>query len=483
MARYRMDLILLQREYDHLQRQYQQQNTTHIQLQANYCTVQQQYTHLQYQYNLLQYQHHQSIVFTRQLRKFYYRILHKVLCSGTATTTTSSSTNTTSSPSSTTTTNRCNEHFHTLIGNCSFGAPNLQQLCDIDQYMLDCGLLYNANEIGNDIKTLEMTSTTTTTALDPTKWHHEIERIETIVASDLEPSPFTVPPSPIQNVTVLDLIPPKSTSAVKFVPDESNELVEVRQKYFQTPGGKCITKQEESMESELHKSYELSFQLHQALVKEQLHVDTLMGTITSDKIEKVFDMMRYQQEIQRYQKIIKDKEYDMKAIIYKMNEIHMISQMYQKQILDQKAYIQQIEQQYQTVQQSFETSTIQYATQIQQLQQSYVTAQEQLNILIRPIWQYHYSSCTTTSSGTTNHAVLSNGNMKTSSEPLPMPCRFIIPFRPYPIDDLNIDIADGENEQVQTDIIMSLQKCMERVMQSCPDNDNEVKQSCWYTDR
>lgn len=35
MERYRMDLILLQREYE-------QQNTTHIQLQANYCTVQQQ---------------------------------------------------------------------------------------------------------------------------------------------------------------------------------------------------------------------------------------------------------------------------------------------------------------------------------------------------------------------------------------------------------------------------------------------------------
>ena len=111
-----------------------------------------------------------------------------------------------------------------------------------------------------------------------------------------------------------------------------------------------------------HQSIVLSFQLHQALVKEQLHLWEPSPVI---KLKKVYDMMRYQQEIQRYQKI-KDKEYDMRAIIYKINEIYMISQMYQKQILDQKANIQQIEQQYQTVQQSFETSTIQYATQIQQ---------------------------------------------------------------------------------------------------------------------
>ncbi len=459
IERLRTDLLLLQREFQASQREYRTQNTNYIQLQANYATLQQQYSQLQYQYNILQYQHHQSIIFTRQLRKFYYRILHKVLCTGTATAMTSSST------SGSTTTNRCNDHFHTLIENCSFGAPDLRRLCDIDQYMLDCGLLNHTNEVGQDIKTIE---TTTSDETRMKQCQQEVEHIQAIIdAEPQEPTP--------NNAILLELQPPKSSSIVTFVSDESIEQIEVRQKYFQTPGGKCITKQEEVMEVELHKSYEMTFQLHQALVKEQLHVDTLMGTITNDKIEKVFDMMRYQQEIQRYQKIIKDKDYDMKAIIYKMNEIHMISQMYQKQIQEQKTYIQQVEQQYQNTQQLYETSTKQYSSQVQQLHQSYNTVQEQLNVLTRPVWQYRPSQHTLTS------------DSATPPMSIPIPCRFILPFRPGNTDNkVDIDTDDNyDKERYQNEIVLNLQEWMDRVMLSSTatsipsdDNENDARLQC-----
>ena len=464
IERLRTDLLLLQREFQTLQREYRAQNTNYIQLQANYTTLQQQHSHLQYQYNILQYQHHQSIIFTRQLRKFYYRILHKVLCTGTATAVTSSTTSG-STTSGSTTMNRCNDHFHTLIENCSFGAPDLRKLCDIDQYMLDCGLLNHTNEVGHDIKTVETTASEETRMMQCQK---EVERIQSIV--DAEPQK----PTP-NNAILLELQPPKSSSIATFVSGESIEQIEVRQKYFQTPGGKCITKQEEVMEVELHKSYEMTFQLHQALVKEQLHVDTLMGTISNDKIEKVFDMMRYQQEIQRYQKIIKDKDYDMKAIIYKMNEIHMISQMYQKQIQEHKTYIQQIEQQYQNTQKLYESSTRQYSSQVQQLHQSYNTVQEQLNVLTRPVWQYDPSQ----------HALTSGSTTPPMS--IPIPCRFILPFRPDNTDNkVNINMNDNDDkERYQNEIVLNLQDWMDRVMLSSKatsipsdDSENDTRLQC-----
>jgi hypothetical protein len=72
----------------------------------------------------------------------------------------------------------------------------------------------------------------------------------------------------------------RSCDGTEAVQPRRQQQQQSQPKHFQTIAYGCIILQVQHLEKELQQSYDINHQLHQALVKEQWHVDTLSDTIT-----------------------------------------------------------------------------------------------------------------------------------------------------------------------------------------------------------
>jgi predicted nucleic acid-binding Zn-ribbon protein len=221
----------------------------------------------------------EAVVFLRQLRRFYYRLLRKMAAEGTGDV----------------------GHILSQIP----GAPDLTQLVDIDHAMIESGLL-EQDEVGGDVSTTYrpsrsalLRSTSASEKAVARSGHGEFLDVNqrTTVISDAAPPPISI-----------------------VRRRESPLVVEARQRLYGTPSGKYIAMRETVLEEEILELSERCVQLRNQLEEEKSNVEALTGRTG---VGGAFDRMRAANETRALKEQLEKKDNDLNAVIWKMNELHL----------------------------------------------------------------------------------------------------------------------------------------------------------------
>lgn len=236
----------------------------------------------------------EAVVFLRQYRKFYSRLLHQQAAKGSGT-----------------------------VNDIIFGAPgappDLDQLVDLDQFMVECGLL-EVDEVGLDT---------------PTKVNRPSQDAflrSTELAAQAEAS--VIEKVPIANPS------PAGLAAHSFplsigTRHESGDATEARQKLFQTPSGQYIELREAQLEKEIQELTACCHKLESQLKDERDVTSALNGGNASSGTSDA--------ELLGLKKALERREKDINAVIWKMNELHIAGKAFREKAESLQPHIASIE--------------------------------------------------------------------------------------------------------------------------------------------
>jgi len=112
-----------------------------------------------------------------------------------------------------------------------------------------------------------------------------------------------------------------------------------RQKALGTPAGRLIAAQEKELEGDLKDLTERCIELQIALNEEQANVDALTnrsGSATLSKKRLAQEAIQLRQQVDR-------KTHDLQAIIWKMNELHLINKTYNDKMASREQHVSYLE--------------------------------------------------------------------------------------------------------------------------------------------
>jgi len=218
----------------------------------------------------------EAVVFLRQFRRFYFRLLKQNEAQG-------------------------NGDVDSVIRGIP-GAPDLSQLVDLDRLMVESGLL-EENEIGVDaaIKKIRPSQAAMKKSSD------QAEQEQSKVNEDNE---GTSGSSDVGLLTKGALI-----SVVKRL--EDGELTEARQRLYETPSGRCIDMREQALERDLLQLSNKCAELQTQIREEKDKVAAVQGGFLGANKAKAAE------EIASLKALLQRKDKDLKAVIWKMNEMHL----------------------------------------------------------------------------------------------------------------------------------------------------------------
>lgn len=313
-----------------------------------------------------QYRESEAVVFLRQLRRFYYRLLKKTATDGTG-----------DIPD---------------ISKRIPGAPDLVQLVDIDHLMMESGLL-EKSDMGGDVS---VDCRPSREALD-----RSTAQAELAAAKALKMETDAGRCVAVDEADRIEYVPPPPVSIVTR--RESADKVEARQKLYQTPSGLCVTMREKMLEEELLQLSEINGQLRTRLDEEKANVEALVG---KNGVAVAYDKVRAAQETRQLKEQLARKNNDLKAVIWKMNELHMIGKMLQTQSQNREQHVGYLEENLEGARNQNGVSLAERQADERRSRDEIRTLQHLVESMSVPVW--HLS--------------------KAARDQVPMPCRLVVPF-------------------------------------------------------
>jgi hypothetical protein len=307
-----------------------------------------------------QFRESEAIVLLRQLRKFYMRILER----------TASSSSSESSASA-----------------WIPGAPDSTQLVDLDHVLVQAGLLEPA-EVGKDA--VRGNPPPSAAALEQCR--QNIIQIQ----QQQQQSAF-----------------PNSSSSIPITTareseQEHPENIEARQRIYRTPAGQYMEMRERILSEELVMLSEQNRRLTEQLNEERANVEAL--TISHNNPGGVlFDKMRAAQELRRCKAEVERKECDLKAVIWKMNELSMVSKTLGNQNAELIRHARSLEHRMTELLEKTHLERIEHETRRVQLCEEIRALQTKIQKFTSPTWHFAADK---------DHIHI------------PMRCRLIVPFVP-----------------------------------------------------
>jgi hypothetical protein len=406
----RADMSIVQSQYSLLQQKESQLQAELLKKKNDFLALQQRKLDVDYQLRISQFRENEAVVFLRQMRRFYFRLLQKIALEA--------SSNVTAKKKTTT-----NDHLRSLLERIP-GAPDSVQLMDFDQLMMESGLL-ESSEIGEDINSLELpVSAMQRSAQQMDLMTEQQTKLELDPVNSVEHNAIAAVPLALSSAPAASVVSTTSQDTTYRHPNrERPETVEARQKLYQTPAGRCIALREKLLEEELLQMTELNHQLRQCLIKEQCSVEALTDKLG---IEVAFDRMRDAQEVRRAHDSVERNNNDLKAVIWKMNELHMVGKTLSTQLQHRDQHILYLEEKLISLQNQNDTLLMSHQATEHQMRNELQATQTQLSALTMPPW--HLSD-----------AVQAN---------VPMPSRILVPFHSRSNEELtNDDLTVTDLEQ------------------------------------
>jgi hypothetical protein len=301
-----------------------------------------------------QFRENEAVVFLRQFRQFYFRLLSKTAASGSG-------------------------DADAIMSRIP-GAPDLTQLVDIDQLMTESGLL-EANEVGRDAgykgyrPSPAALSQSTTAAVQASETAVKLEN--DAVVNDSE------------NGQAIEI--PKATDSVSTKRHETGESIEARQKLYQTPGGRLISMREKVLEEELLQLSEKCIRLQNMVDEEKVNVEALTGRTG---VAAAFDKMRNAQEIRGLKEQLDCRANDLQAIIWKMNENHVVIKNFHDKVTTREQHVAYLEENLTDLQNKNGILIADGQENEKKLRDDIATLQRNLKGVTVPVW--HFSETTLT---------------------------------------------------------------------------------------
>jgi hypothetical protein len=339
-----------------------------------------------------QFRENEAIVFLRQIRRFYYRLLKKMVAEASG-------------------------DFEQVVLQIP-GAPDLTQLADIDQSMFESGLL-EEDEIGRDVSVnCRPSSDALTRSTSATQKMIEAAKHDNVTYE-----------SPTNASSVVDGFP----SFPKFVVEreEKPEAIEARQRLYSTPSGRYIAMREKMLEEELLTLSERCIQLQNKLEDEKANVEALTER---GGMAGAFDRMRAASEAKALKDLLDKKDNDIKVLIWKMNELHMMSKTLKTESANKDRHISYLAENFEKLQNKHKLLAEEEMQREKKLREDIKTLQTQIESVTIPVW--HLSE----------HSV----------SQIPSHCRMVAPFssRKESIQDPERRSSTGEiGEWVKMDLL------------------------------
>lgn len=260
-----------------------------------------------------QFREYESTVFLRQFRRFYRRLLRNKAHQGTG---------------------RTSEVIERVPG-----VPDLNDLIDVDSLLLEAGLI-EESELHDDTATgayrpsaqaLGRSTDATNKAWKEAAFHGKVDELESFDRCSLEG--HRLAPG---SISVNDAHGGADAGAGASAAPHGQSISN-RQQLLGTPAGRLTTMRERELERDLLRATERCIELQVALNEEKANVDILTnraGNLNKKKFA--------QESIQLKQQLDK-KTHDLQAIIWKMNELHLINKTYNEKMSNREQHVTYLE--------------------------------------------------------------------------------------------------------------------------------------------
>jgi Kinesin motor domain len=219
MAQLRSDVAILREENQALRTTCAQQEADYAVAQREAATMKQRVVELEHRLRVSSFREQESIVFCRQFRRFYLRLLKQTAMAGNGT-------------------------IRDIASKIP-GATDLSRLVDIDHLMFDSGLL-EEHEVGNDAgsKSYRPSAASLSRSSDAAN--------AVATKAEAENSSTALQDDPTSDSSQREILTEPSETGKSIITRElTGEQVEARQKLYQTPAGTCIELREAYLEAEI----------------------------------------------------------------------------------------------------------------------------------------------------------------------------------------------------------------------------------------
>ena len=390
------DLVLLQTQNADLETETARQRQQIATLQHELATAQQRHEQTAHYWQVAQFREREAVTYFRQMRRFYYRLLKQTAAAdGTA---------------------------KSVVP----GAVNLSQLRDLDRFLLESGLLEESEAVGGDVS-VEYSGSPSRAALERSRGALQAASAREPQSSSTDdvfvdqPSlpvpypPFEAslhkipPPVPHEAYSlplptddddgttaigkqevvasvVVDIKQAAPPESIVNRDRENPEQIEARQRLYQTPAGRFVAMREHVLEQELLQLSALNARLRQELDEAKTNVAALARSETNGGVAAAFDKMRVAQEPRHLKEQLERKTNDLKAVIWKMNELHMVGQNLKSQSQHREQHLGYLEEHLAAAREQNAVSLAERQTVEQRLHAEIESLQQQIENASTPIW-------------------------------------------------------------------------------------------------
>lgn len=292
-----------------------------------------------------QFREYEATVFLRQFRRFYRRLLKNKAHQGTG---------------------RTSEVIENVPG-----VPDLNDLIDVDSLLLEAGLI-EESELHDDTATgaYRPSAEALGRSIDATNksWKEAAlqGKVDELVSFDRS----VLEGQNAVGAGGADALTPHGLS------------VSHRQQLLDTPAGRLTTMRERELERDLLRATEKCIDLQVALNEEKSNVDVLTNRAGNK------DKKRLAQESIQFKQQLEKKTHDLQAIIWKMNELHLINKTYNEKMSNREQHVTYLEENLVELQSSNRNMTLER----QETEGDLRAELDNLNVLVNamtvPLWQF-----------------------------------------------------------------------------------------------
>lgn len=315
-----------------------------------------------------QFREYEATVFLRQFRRFYRRLLRNKAAQGTGGTS-------------------------DVIEKVP-GVPDLNDLIDVDSLLLESGLI-EESELHDDTHTgayrpsAAALGRSTDASSKAWKEAANLGKVEELTALDRLSFENRKRPSSSQHGSNASAETSEGAASMDGADAGAGsskmpfgQTITNRQQFLGTPAGRLTTMRERELERDLLRATERCIELQVALNEEKANVDILTnraGNLNKKKFA--------QESIQLKQQLDK-KTHDLQAIIWKMNELHLINKTYNEKMSNREQHVTYLEENLVELQSSNRNMIMERQEAEDKLREELESLKVLVDAMTIPLWQF-----------------------------------------------------------------------------------------------
>eukprot|EP00956_Cyclotella_meneghiniana_P001640 scaffold1805_cov69-Cyclotella_meneghiniana.AAC.3 len=312
-----------------------------------------------------QFREYEATVFLRQFRRFYRRLLRNKAAQGTGGTS-------------------------DVIEKVP-GVPDLNDLIDVDTLLLESGLI-EESELHDDAITGTYRPSAAalgrSTEASSKAWKEaaSLGKVEELTALDRASSESRRR----QNSTQHQSNTPNENSDSMDGADAGagaskmpyGQTITNRQQFLGTPAGKLTAMRERELERDLLRATERCIELQVALNEEKANVDILTNRAGN------MNKKKFAQESIQLKQQLEKKTHDLQAIIWKMNELHLINKTYNEKMSNREQHVTYLEENLVELQGSNRSMIMERQEAEDKLREELESLKVLVDAMTIPLWQF-----------------------------------------------------------------------------------------------